>query len=77
VAVVEILKSSPRVHDCLEHADGSRQTLLQIMKESGAEGMQHFDGEIEKLVRAGVMDEDTALNYATDPLSLQLALGKA
>jgi twitching motility protein PilT len=77
VAVVEILKSSPRVHDCLEHADGSRQTLLQIMKESGAEGMQHFDGEIEKLVRAGVVDEDTALNYATDPLSLQLALGKA
>jgi hypothetical protein len=39
--------------------------------------MQHFDGEIEKLVRAGVMDEDTALNYATDPLSLQLVLGKA
>jgi twitching motility protein PilT len=77
VAVVEILKSSPRVHDCLEHAHGSRQTLLQIMKESGAEGMQHFDGEIEKLVRAGVMDQDTALNYATDPLSLQLALGSA
>src|ERR1700683_694612 len=77
VAVVEILKSSPRVHDCLEHGDGSRQTLLQIMKEGGAEGMQHFDGEIEKLVRAGVMSQDTALNYATDPLSLQLALGKA
>jgi len=77
VAVVEILKSSPRVHDCLEHGDGSRHTLLQIMKEGGAEGMQHFDGEIEKLVRAGVMSQDTALNYATDPLSLQLALGKA
>jgi twitching motility protein PilT len=77
VAVVEILKSSPRVHDCVEHGDASGPTLLQIMQEGGTEGMQHFDGEIERLVRAVVLNEDTALNYATDRQSLQLALGKA
>jgi twitching motility protein PilT len=76
-AVVEILHSSPRVRDCVERGDGSGPGLLQIMKEGGAEGMQHFDGEIEKLVRTGVIDEETALTYATDRQSLQLALGKA
>jgi twitching motility protein PilT len=77
LAVVEILNSNPRVRDCVEHGDGSSPSLLQIMKAGGADGMQHFDGEIEKLVRAGVIDEDAALTYATDRQSLQLALGKA
>ena len=30
------------------------------------EGMQHFDGEIEKLIRAGMIDYDTAMAYATN-----------
>ena len=59
----------------VEHGDGPQQTLLEIMKEGG-DGMQHFDGEIEKLVRSGIADIDTALNYATDRQSLQQALGR-
>jgi twitching motility protein PilT len=76
VGVVEILKSGPRVQDCVEHGDRPRQSLLQIMKDGAAEGMQYFDGEIEKLVRAEVVDLDTALKYATDPLELKQALGR-
>jgi twitching motility protein PilT len=76
VAVVEILKSGPRVRDCVEHGDHPRQSLLQIMKDGAAEGMQHFDGEIEKLVRAKVVDLETALKYATDPVELKLALAR-
>jgi len=41
------------------------------MKEGAAEGMQHFDGEIQKLVAAGVVDPATALGYATEPRELQ------
>lgn len=75
VAVIEVLKAGPRTHDCIEHGDGPRQNLLQIMKDGAAEGMQHFDGEIEKLVRAGVVDLETALAYATEPQALAKTLG--
>jgi twitching motility protein PilT len=75
VAVIEVLKAGPRTHDCIEHGDGPRQNLLQIMKDGAAEGMQHFDGEIEKLVGAGVVDPETALAYATEPQALAKTLG--
>lgn len=76
VAVVEILRSCRRVRECVEHGDTPQQTLLRIMKEGAAEGMQHFDGEIEKLVRNSVVDLDTALQYATDPLELKQTLAR-
>jgi len=36
--------------------------------------MQHFDGEIEQLVRAGLIDVTTGLAYATNPGNLRLVL---
>jgi twitching motility protein PilT len=74
VAAFEILKVSPRTHQCIENADLVGQSLLQLMKEGNAEGMQHFDAEIAKLVKAGVVDAETALAYATEPRELQEAL---
>jgi twitching motility protein PilT len=74
VAVVEILKTTPRTHDCLELGDSPPSSLLRIMKEGSSEGMQHFDGEIEKLVRAGVVDLETGLKHATEPQELRQAL---
>ncbi len=38
------------------------------------EGMQHFDGEIEKLVRANVISRAVGLLYATNPGNLQIEL---
>jgi len=58
----------------LECDDHSGQSLLEAMKNGASEGMQHFDGEIEKLVRSGVVDLETALAYATDIQALQKAL---
>jgi twitching motility protein PilT len=74
VAVVEILKANARTHDCLEHGDQPGQNLLQVIKESTADGMQHFDGEIEKLVRAGILDLETALQHATHTQELRQVL---
>jgi Tfp pilus assembly pilus retraction ATPase PilT len=45
-----------------------------LIKQESRNGMQHFDGEIEKLVRAGVLDIETAVNHATDPNELRQAL---
>jgi Tfp pilus assembly pilus retraction ATPase PilT len=39
--------------------------------------MQHFDAELEKLVRTEIIDLETALNHATDARELQRALNPA
>ncbi|MBZ5573130.1 MAG: PilT/PilU family type 4a pilus ATPase [Acidobacteriia bacterium] len=74
VPVVEILKVHPRTLEGWKGNTSARQTLLRAMKDGANDGMQHFDGEIEKLVRAGVVDPETAITHATDPDKLQQAL---
>ena len=74
IAVIELLKFNSQVRCCIEEKDFSSQKLLQIMKDDRAEGMQHFDDEIAKLVRAGIVDSDTAQMHATDPEQLRQAL---
>ena len=73
-AIVEILKSTLRTRDYLEKGEQQGKTLLEAMQDGDTEGMQHFDGEIEKLVRAGLVDIDTGLAYATNPGNLRLTL---
>ena len=75
VAIVEILKSTLRTREYLEKGEQEGKTLLEAMIDGDTEGMQHFDGEIEKLVRAGVIDMDTGLAYATNAGNLRLTLG--
>jgi twitching motility protein PilT len=74
VAAVEILKMGPRTLQYVESDDQPGQNLLQAMKNGASDGMQHFDGEIEKLVRAGAVTIETALAYATEPRALEQAL---
>jgi twitching motility protein PilT len=74
VAMVEILKSTLRTREYVEKGEQDGKTLLEAMTDGESEGMQHFDGEIEKLVRAGVVDFSTGLAYATNPGNLRLIL---
>jgi len=67
VAAFEILKVTPRALQFIESAGLMGQSLLQLMKEGASDGMQHFDSEIAKLVRAGVVDPEIAMAYATEP----------
>jgi Tfp pilus assembly pilus retraction ATPase PilT len=69
-----MLKAHPRTQSCIEVNDSSGENLLQAMRDGASEGMQYFDGELEKLVRAGDVDLDTALMYATDPQELRQTL---
>jgi twitching motility protein PilT len=66
IAVVEILKSNPRTRDCVEQGERPGRTLLDAMKASENEGMQHFDSEIAKLVRSGLVDLETGLCFASN-----------
>ncbi len=75
VAIVEILKSTLRTREYVEKGEQEGKTLLEAMVDGDTDGMQHFDGEIEKLVRADIVEMGTGLAYATNPgnLGLQLA----
>jgi twitching motility protein PilT len=74
VAAIEILKSTLRTRQYVEKGETEGKTLLDAMRVGGTEGMQHFDGEIEKLIRAGTIDVETGLGYATNPGNLRLEL---
>ena len=73
-AIIEILTVGPRTGQYIEHDEHPGQLLLEAIKNGAAEGMQHFDAEIEKMVRAGIVDLETALAYATDAQGLRQAL---
>jgi twitching motility protein PilT len=74
IAAIEILKSSMRTRDYVEKGETEGKSLLDAMRDGDNEGMQHFDGEIEKLIRNGVVDFETALTYSTNAGNLRLEL---
>jgi twitching motility protein PilT len=76
VAVVEILKSNSRTRDCIEQGERAGRTLLDAIKASENEGMQHFDGEIAKLVRSGLVDLETGLGFASNATVLGQELAR-
>jgi twitching motility protein PilT len=76
IAVIEILKSSPRTRDCVEQGERPGRTLLDVIKANESEGMQHFDGEIAKLVRSGLVDLETGLCFASNATVLGQELAR-
>ncbi|MFI5069819.1 MAG: type IV pilus twitching motility protein PilT, partial [Terriglobales bacterium] len=71
VAAVEVVASSPATRTCILSGENLRDNLLPAIKAGAREGMQHFDGEIEKLVRAEVVELESALANATDPQGMR------
>ena len=76
VAVLEVFKNTPRTAHFLDCEDPSGASLLDAIRNSASEGMASFDQEIEKLIRAQVVDQDVGLSYASDPQQLQRALSQ-
>ena len=74
VAAVEILKSTMRTRDYVEKGETEGKSLLDAMRDGDTEGMQHFDGEIEKLIRTGIVDFETGLGFSTNAGNLRLEL---
>src|SRR5256885_3531824 len=74
VAAIEILKSTLRTREYVEKGEAEGKTLLDAMRVGTTEGMQHFDGEIEKLIRSGTIDYETGMAYATNAGNLRLEL---
>jgi twitching motility protein PilT len=73
-AILEILKATMRTREYLEKGESEGKSLLDAMKDGELDGMQHFDGELEKLARGGEISKKTALMYATNPGNLQVQM---
>jgi twitching motility protein PilT len=74
IAAVEILKSTMRTREYVEKGESEGKSLLDAMRDGNTEGMQHFDGEIEKLIRNGIVDFETGITYSTNAGNLRLEL---
>ncbi|HET8923597.1 MAG TPA: PilT/PilU family type 4a pilus ATPase [Candidatus Acidoferrum sp.] len=74
IAAVEILKSTMRTREYVEKGESEGKSLLDAMRDGTTEGMQHFDGEIEKLIRDGIVDFETGLTYSTNAGNLRLEM---
>jgi twitching motility protein PilT len=74
VAAIEILKSTMRTREYVEKGETEGKSLLDAMRDGSTEGMQCFDGELDRMVRAGTLDLEPALSYATNAGNLRLEL---
>jgi twitching motility protein PilT len=74
IAAVEILKSTMRTREYVEKGETEGKSLLDAMRDGTTEGMQHFDGEIDKLIRAGIVDFETGITYSTNAGNLRLEM---
>jgi len=74
VAAFEILKATLRTREYVQRGEGEGKTLLDAMKDGSTEGMQCFDNEIEKLIRARTVDIQTGLSYSTNAGNMRLQL---
>jgi twitching motility protein PilT len=75
IAAIEILKSTMRTREYIEKGESEGKSLIDAMEQGDQDGMQTFDGVIEKFVRAGVLTQETAMPYATNAGNLLLRLG--
>jgi twitching motility protein PilT len=74
VAAFEVLKSTMRTREYVERGETEGKSLLDAMRDGTTEGMQYFDGEIEKLIRSNVIAIDDGLSYSTNQGNLRLQL---
>src|SRR6185312_16231036 len=76
LAVLEILKSTMRTREYIEKGEGAAEghSLVDAMRDGALDGMQHFDGELERLTREGVITFSTAMLYATNAGNLRIQM---
>ncbi|HET6144394.1 MAG TPA: PilT/PilU family type 4a pilus ATPase [Candidatus Acidoferrales bacterium] len=74
IAAIEILKSTMRTREYVEKGETEGKSLLDAMRDGATEGMQHFDGELERFVRSEIIDLESALSFATNSGNLRLEL---
>jgi twitching motility protein PilT len=74
VAALEILKSTQRTRDYVLKGEGEGRSLVDAMADGDMDGMQSFDGVLDRYVREGLISYEDALLYSTNETNLRLGL---
>ncbi|HAF14987.1 MAG TPA: twitching motility protein [Blastocatellia bacterium] len=74
IAVVEILRSSPRTREYIEAGEADGKSLLDAMRDGKLDGMQDFDTVIKELIENGTISLADGLSFATNQNNLLLTL---
>lgn len=74
LAAIEILKSTARTRDYIEKGEREGKSLYDAMRDGDLDGMQVFDKELERMIRAGKITINDGLAYATNRQNLMLQL---
>jgi twitching motility protein PilT len=74
MAICEVLRANSRTREYVQEGEREGKSLQDAMEDGALDGMQTFDGELERLIGAGVLDKELALSYATNRTNLQLRL---
>ena len=56
IAAIEILKATSRTREYIERGETEGKSLVDAMEQGEVEGMQTFDGVLEKMINAGVVN---------------------
>jgi twitching motility protein PilT len=75
VAAIEILKATSRTREYIERGESEGKSLMDAMEQGETEGMQTFDGVLEKMIRDGLVTKEDGLAYASNYGNLLLKLG--
>jgi twitching motility protein PilT len=74
IAAIEILKSTMRTREYIEKGESEGKSLIDAMEQGDQDGMQTFDGVIEKMIRDGILTIEGALPYASNANNLLLKI---
>lgn len=74
VAALEVLRSTARTRDYIEKGEREGKSLYDAMRDGNIDGMQVFDGEIERMIRTGIITLNDGLAFATNRQNLMLQL---
>lgn len=73
-AAIEILVSNSRTREYIEKGEREGRSITDAMSDGDLEGMKTFDGELEKMLRAGTITREIALAYSSNANNLALMI---
>lgn len=74
IAAIEILAANSRTREYIEKGEKDGRSIVDAMNDGEMEGMQTFDGELEKLIRSGQIKREVGLAYASNANNLALSI---
>lgn len=74
IAAIEILVANSRTREYIEKGEKEGRSITDAMNDGELDGMQTFDGVLEKYIREGLVRKDVAVAYASNANNLLLSI---